>query len=83
LREQLTVLQESENEAILKVVAYNAAGLFKGKGMKTLQEMETISTLSASYFASKRSDHIRKVGALNLFETLSFSMGRSFELYLD
>jgi hypothetical protein len=34
-------------------------------------------------FQSKRADYIRKVAALNLFETLSFSMGKSFELYLD
>ena len=34
-------------------------------------------------FAGKRADYIRKVAALNFFETLSYSMGKSFELYLD
>jgi len=45
--------------------------------------METIKTFGNSYFASRKADQVRKVAALNLFETLSFSMGRSFELYLD
>lgn len=36
LREQLQILQESRDEACLKGTAYNAAGLFKAKGMKCL-----------------------------------------------
>ena len=64
-------------------MAYNAAGLFKAKGMKHLQEMDIIKTFGNSYFSSKRADYVRKLAALSLFETLSFSMGRSFELYLD
>ena len=83
LKEQLTALQESRDEPSLKGAAYNAAGLFKAKGMKTLQEMEILSTFGNSYFQTKRSDYVRKLAALNLFEALSFSMGRSFELYLD
>ena len=68
---------------MLKGSAYNTAGLFKGKGMKTLMEMDIILSFGNSYFQSKRSDHVRKIAALNLFEALSFAMGRSFELYLD
>lgn len=83
LREQLTILQESKDEAIFKGTAYNVAGLFKAKGLKVLNEMDVINTFGNSYFQSKRADYIRKIAALNLFETLSFSMGRSFELYLD
>lgn len=83
LREQLAIVQESREEAMLKGAAYNAAGLFKAKGMKTLQEMDILRSFGNSYFQSKRADHVRKLGALNLFEALSFSMGRSFELYLE
>lgn len=83
LREQLTILQESKDEAIFKGTAYNVAGLFKAKGLKVLNEMDVINTYGNSYFQSKRADYVRKIAALNLFETLSFSMGRSFELYLD
>jgi len=36
-----------------------------------------------SYFATKKADFIRKVAALNLFEALSFSMGRSYETFLE
>ena len=68
LKEQLTALQESRDEPSLKGAAYNAAGLFKAKGMKTLQEMEILSTFGNSYFQTKRSDYVRKLAALNLFE---------------
>ena len=83
LGQQLQVLQESRDEACLKGSAYNAAGLFKAKGMKVLLEMDIINTFGNTYFTSKRADHVRKLAALNFFEALSFSMGRSFELYLD
>ena len=83
LRDQLAILQESRDEPDLKGAAYNVAGLFKAKGMKTLQEMDILNTFGNSYFQSKRSDHVRKLAALNLFEALSFSMGRSFELFLE
>lgn len=36
LMQQLTVLQETRDESILKGTAYNVAGLFKAKGMKVL-----------------------------------------------
>lgn len=83
LMQQLTVLQETRDEAILKGTAYVVAGLFKAKGMKVLQEMNTISIFAESYFQTRKSDYVRKVAGLNLFEALSFSMGRSFELYID
>ena len=50
--------------------------------MKVLNEMDLIGSLGKEYFASKRADPVRKQACLHLFETLSFSMGRSFELYL-
>jgi len=45
--------------------------------------MDSIKTFGDSYFISRKADQVRKIAALNLFETLSFSMGRCFELYLD
>ena len=50
--------------------------------MKVLNEMDLIGSLGKEYFANKRADPVRKQACLHLFETLSFSMGRSFELYL-
>ena len=79
----MQIIQESPVEQKLKGAAYNAAGLIKARGLKAFQEMEIISTFGATYFKTKRSDFVRKVATLNLFETLSFSMGKSFELYLD
>lgn len=45
--------------------------------------MNTIKTFGENYFLTKKSDPLRKVAALNLYEALSFSMGRSYELYID
>ena len=67
----------------MKGIAYVVAGLLKAQGMKALNESDLIGILSREYFASKRADPTRKQACLHLFECLSFSMGRSFELYLD
>ena len=83
LQTQLKALKESQESLELKGIAYVVAGLLKGQGMKVLNEMDLIPSLGKEYFTGKRADPVRKQACLHLFETLSFSMGRSFELYLD
>ena len=51
--------------------------------MKEMKELDIFNTFGAKYFQSKRADYVRKLASLNVFEALSFSMGKSFELYLD
>jgi hypothetical protein len=65
------------------VSAFAAAGLLKGLGMSFLVESDVLGIISKESFDSKKTDSIRKQAGLYLFESLAFSMGKSFEVFLD
>jgi hypothetical protein len=82
LTQQLKIIKESPNEKQLKGAAYAAAGIFKSLGMKSVLESEILTSLNRDVFSSKRTDQARKQAALNFYEALSFSMRKSFEVFL-
>jgi hypothetical protein len=63
--------------------AFAAAGLLKGLGMAYLVEIDILSIVAKESFDSKKTDSIRKQAGLYFFESLAFSMGKSFEVFLD
>lgn len=50
--------------------------------MKAIIESAIFEQLNKDVFSSKRSDPARKQAGLNLYEALSFSMRKSFEVFL-
>lgn len=81
LKDELKLLRESKDQSEIRMSAYTSAGLIKALGMNTIVELELFKPLIPE-FQSKKSDPLRKFAGLILFETLSKSMGRSFEVYL-
>lgn len=59
------------------------AGLLKGLGMNFMVECDIIGIMTRESFDSKKTDPIRKQAGLYLFENLAFSMGKSFEVFLE
>ena len=82
LLQQIKIIKESNEEKLLKGAAYAAAGIYKGLGMKELQEQGFLKELSKDVFSTKRTDPARRQAALHVYEALSFSMGKSFEVFL-
>lgn len=67
----------------MRVSSFAAAGLLKGLGMNFMVESDIISIIARESFDSKKTEPIRKQAGLYLFESLAFSMGKSFEVFLD
>jgi len=76
-------LRESKDEKAVRVSSFAAAGLLKGLGMNFMVESDIISIIARESFDSKKTEPIRKQAGLYLFESLAFSMGKSFEVFLD
>lgn len=68
---------------MLRGAAYAVAGLYKGLGMTQIQSTNVFTSIYRDCFENKKVDPIRKVSGLYFYETMSISLGRSFELYLD
>lgn len=67
---------------MLRGSAYAVSGIIKGLGMHTLKEYDVFNILQKECF-SKNADQLRKLSGLYLYETLSISLGKSFELHLQ
>jgi len=83
LTNNLKTLRESKDEKAIKVSAYGAAGLLKCLGMQYMVEIDVIGIISKESFDSKKTEPIRKLAGLLLFDSLALSMGRSFEVFLE
>lgn len=68
------------DEKMLRGSAYAVAGIIKGLGMQTLYSMDIIPIIQKECFEKKNADPLRKVSGLYLYETLSISMGKVFEM---
>ena len=79
LEDHFKILRESQDEKLLRGSAYAVAGIVKGLGMQTLTQMDILSIIQKECF-SKHSDPLRKVSGLFLYETLSLSLGKVFEM---
>ena len=75
-------MRETKEQKELKGAAFAAAGLFKCGGMTLITEMKILETFATESFGSKKVNLVRKQAGLNLYECLSISMGKSFEVYL-
>lgn len=78
----MKIVRESPDEKLLKGAAYAAAGCYKGLGMKALIESGILTAFTKEVFHSKKTEPARRQAALNLYEALSFSMRKSFEVFL-
>ena len=79
----LKQLRESKDENTVRVSAFAVAGLLKGLGMSFMVESDVIGIITKESFDSKKTEPIRKQAGLYLFESLAFSMGKSFEVFLE
>lgn len=66
----------------MRVSAFATAGLLKGLGMTFMVESDIIGLITKESFDSKKTESIRKQAGLYLFESLAYSMGKSFEVFL-
>lgn len=82
LAQSLKTLTSETDEKVLKGAAYAAAGIYKGLGMKAIIESDVFGQLNRDVFSSKKSEPARRQAGLNLYEALSFSMRKSFEIFL-
>jgi hypothetical protein len=57
------------------------SGIIKGLGMTQFNQYDILGTLQKECFG-KHADPLRKISALYLYETLSFSLGKSFEMHI-
>ncbi|KAI8927350.1 armadillo-type protein [Entophlyctis helioformis] len=60
--------------------AYGLAGVIKGYGIGALKELGVMSSLKIA--VEDKKNPIRREGALLAYETLSFTLGRTFEPYV-
>lgn len=79
----LKQLRESKDEKAIRVSAFAVAGLLKGLGMSFMVESDLIGIITKESFDSKKTEPIRKQAGLYLFESLAYSMGKSFEVFLE
>ena len=75
-------LLNNENEQNVRGAAYAISGIVKGLGMKSLNDYEILSAVQEACFKNKNTPTIRKQAGLFLYECLSYSLNRSFEVYI-
>jgi len=82
VKDHLTKVLTSKEEKVVKASTYALVGLLKALGMSTIAELDILTQFKNECFESKKIDPIRKQAGLFFYDTLSFSMGKSFEVYL-
>jgi hypothetical protein len=82
LKEHIDILLETKEVKDLMGAAFVTAGLLKCGGMTLITDMKILETFAAESFSSKKVHPVRKIAGLCLYECLSISMGKAFELYL-
>lgn len=66
----------------LRGAAYCCAGIIKCFGMKFLREKNILGQVQAQNFAGKKTEPIKIQSGLQLYETLAFALGKSFEPFV-
>jgi len=82
LADHMEVLLKSTEEKLVQGSAYAVAGIVKGLGIKTLQQESILDRIEKGCFG-KHAEPLRKISGILLFEALVFSLGKSFEMYID
>ena len=81
--QQFKKLREETKDPAILAAAYSCAGLLKALGMQYIKTEQIFETVKKESFESKKAESIRKQAGLYLLDAMSFSMGHSFEVYLD
>ena len=66
----------------MRGAAYLTAGIVKTFGLKFLREKKVLDTMKSSCFGGKKMEPIRTIAGLQLIETLSYALGKSFEPFI-
>ena len=82
LEENFKILRESTDEKLLRGSAYAVAGIAKGLGLKIFYSFDVFNIVQKECF-HKHTDPLRKISGLYLYETLSFSLGKAFEMHIQ
>lgn len=82
LEEHLTLLRSSADDKAIRGSAYAVSGIIKGLGLQTFIQMDLLNIIQKECFA-KHSDPMRKISGLYLYETLTISLGKVFEMYVE
>jgi hypothetical protein len=82
LDDNLTILRTSKDDKILRGSAFAVAGIAKGLGLLKFKALNILPIIQKECFA-KNSDPLRKISGLYLYETLSISQGKVFEMDIE
>ena len=82
LKQLLSMLQKTKDLSTLSGAAYAISGIVKGLGLKTIDKYEILDIIEKEA-GKKQSSPFIKVALLNVYEAFSFTLGKTFELYLE
>jgi len=82
LEDHLNILRTSADDKTIRGSAYAVSGIIKGLGLQNFLQMDLLNTIQKECF-TKHADPMRKISGLYLYETLTISMGKVFEMYVE
>ena len=82
LEDHLNILRTSSDDKTIRGSAYAVSGIIKGLGLQNFIQMDLLNTIQKECF-TKHADPMRKISGLYLYETLTISMGKVFEMYVE
>lgn len=78
-----THLLTKEDLPQLRGAAYAISGIIKGLGVKVIEDGDLIKEINDICFHKKNSKPHNKIAGLYFYETMSITLGKSFELFLE
>ena len=82
LEDHLHILRTSSEEKLFRGSAYAVAGIVKGLGLQFFNSLDLYPILQKECF-TKHADALRKIAGLYIYETLSLSLGKVFEMQIE
>jgi flagellar motor component MotA len=82
LDDHMKILKESQDDKVIRGSAYAVSGIIKGLGMSNMKDMDLLNTTHNHCF-TKHADPMRKISGLYLYETLTISLGKVFEMNVE
>ena len=82
LEDHLNILRTSSDDKTIRGSAYAVSGIIKGLGLQNFIQMDLLNTIQKECF-TKHADPMRKISGLYLYETLTISLGKVFEMYVE
>jgi hypothetical protein len=78
----LNIILSGPKQQELRGAAYLTAGITKTFGLKFLRERKVLDQLKSACFGGKKIEPMRTIAGLQLIETLSYALGKSFEPFI-